>query len=117
MPAPDGNVRSASPHSGPGNPGPSSCTTSDGTGSCSVNLTSGVTGVTTVSAHTTVTVCRRVLTRNTDGVAATGPAVKTWVNARISITPNATNEVGQPHTFTVTLEKDTGTGTFVAGRR
>ena len=30
---------------------------------------------------------------------------------------DATNEVGQPHTFTVTLEKDTGTGTFVAGRR
>src|SRR6185503_5983650 len=30
--------------------------------------------------------------------------------ARISIAPNATNEVGQPHTFTVTLEKDTGSG-------
>ena len=27
--------------------------------------------------------------------------------ARIAIAPNATNEVGQPHTFTVTLEKDT----------
>jgi hypothetical protein len=34
--------------------------------------------------------------------------------AKIEITPNATNEVGQPHTFTVTLSKDaTGTGPFV----
>ena len=39
-----------------------------------------------------------------------GPATKTWVDARIAIAPNATNEVGQPHTFTVTLEKDTGDG-------
>ena len=29
--------------------------------------------------------------------------MKRWVNAKITITPNATNEVGQPHTFTVTL--------------
>ena len=51
------------------------------------------------------------LTRHTNGTGAnSGPAVKTWVNARISIAPNATNEVGQPHTFTVTLQKDTGTG-------
>ena len=47
-----------------------------------------------------------VLTRNTDGTGAnSGPAVKTWVNAKIAITPNATNEVGQPHTFTVTLRR------------
>ena len=30
--------------------------------------------------------------------------------AKIAIAPNATNEVGQPHTFTVTLQKDTGSG-------
>src|SRR4029079_5621335 len=53
-------------------------------------------------------------TVQTDGAAGnSGDAVKTYVDARISITPNATNEVGQPHTFTVTLTKDTGTGTFV----
>src|SRR5262249_6659742 len=28
--------------------------------------------------------------------------------------PDATNEVGKPHTFTVTLQKDQGTGTFEA---
>ena len=64
-----------------------------------------------MSAHTTFTTPGGVvLTRTTDGVGANrGPAVKTWVNARISIAPNATNEVGQPHTFTVTLEKDPAT--------
>src|SRR5262249_42801034 len=30
------------------------------------------------------------------------------------IAPSATNGVGQSHTFTVTLQKDPGTGTFVA---
>src|SRR5207249_4238880 len=55
------------------------------------------------------------ITPNTDGTDSnSGPATKTWVNARILIAPNATNEVGQPHTFTVTLQKDTGTGVFVA---
>jgi hypothetical protein len=37
------------------------------------------------------------------------------VNAKISIAPNATNAVGQPHTFTVTVQKDTGSG-FVAAQ-
>ena len=51
------------------------------------------------------------LTRNTDGVGANcGPAVKTWVNAQISITPDAFNAVGQGHTFIVTLLKDAGDG-------
>jgi len=40
-------------------------------------------------------------------------ATKNWASARISIAPSATNEIGHPHTFTVTLEKDTGTGSFV----
>ena len=55
-------------------------------------------------------------TRTTgDAHVGDGPnATKKWVNARISIAPNATNEVGQPHTFTVTLQKDTGAG-FVPG--
>ena len=44
------------------------------------------------------------------GPGGSGPATKVWVAARISIAPNATNEIGQPHTFTVTLEKDSGTG-------
>ena len=51
------------------------------------------------------------MTRTTNGTGAnSGTASKVWVNARISIAPNATNEIGQPHTFTVTLEKDSGSG-------
>ena len=38
---------------------------------------------------------------------------KTWVDARISITPSGTNKVNDPHTFTVTVEKNSGAG-FVA---
>src|SRR5262249_10407286 len=67
-----------------------------------------------VSARTTVSVGGVMLTRNTNGVGAnSNPSVKTWVNARISIAPNATNPVGASHTFTVTLQKDLGTGVFV----
>jgi RTX calcium-binding nonapeptide repeat (4 copies) len=113
--APDGTQISYTIDSGPGgfittNP----CTTSGGTGSCQISLQSAVTGVTTVSAHTNVTVAGLSLQRDTNGLSGnSGPATKTWVNARIAIAPNATNEVGQPHTFTATLEKDTGTGVFV----
>ena len=69
-----------------------------------------------MTAHTTLTVGGVSLTRTTNGTGGnSGPAVKTWVNARISITPNAFNEINAPHTFTVTLEKDAGDGAgFVA---
>src|SRR4029453_17938108 len=42
-----------------------------------------------------------------------GNASKSWASAKIVIAPSATNEVGHSHTFTVTLSKDTGTGSFV----
>jgi hypothetical protein len=115
--APDGTAISFTIDSGPGSfTSPNPCTTSGGTGSCTITLSSAVTGVTTVSAHSTLLVSGVSLTRNTNGVGAnSGPATKTWVNAAISIAPNATNEVGQPHTFTVTLQKDVGDGAgFVA---
>jgi len=52
------------------------------------------------------------LTRNTNGAGAnSGAATKQFVNAKIAISPSAaTNEIGAPHTFTVTLSKDTGNG-------
>jgi hypothetical protein len=58
-----------------------------------------------------------LLTRATnDGrVGDSVDAKKTWEAAKITIAPNATNEVGQAHTFVVTLQKDTGNGAgFVA---
>jgi hypothetical protein len=96
--------------SGPGTLSGASCTT-DASGDCTIDLTSSTTGVTTLSAHTTVSVSGVSLTRATDGTAgSSAPATKRWVDARISLSPNATNEVGTAHTFTVTLEEDTGDG-------
>jgi hypothetical protein len=51
------------------------------------------------------------LFRETDGLAGnSGDATKVWVGARISIAPDDTNEVGDDHTFTVTVEKNEGQG-------
>src|SRR5262249_58286156 len=92
------------------------CTTSGGTGSCSVSYSSATTGVDVVVASTTVSVGGVSLTRATDSThGSSGPATKRWVNAKIAIAPNATNVVGQPHTFTVTLSQDTGDGTGFNG--
>src|SRR5262249_37709729 len=50
-----------------------------------------------------------VVTRSTNGLAGnSGPAVKREVNAKITIAPSAVNEVGQSHTFTVTVLQDDG---------
>ena len=47
----------------------------------------------------------------TNGQSGSGSdATKTFVDARIHITPDATNEVGQPHTFTAFVEKNLGLG-------
>jgi hypothetical protein len=93
------------------------CTTVGATGSCTITLTSSATGVSTVNASTSVLVFGVSLTRSTNGQAFnSGPATKTWVDAKIAISPlTATNRVGDPHTFTVTLMKDLGDGNgFVA---
>ena len=49
-------------------------------------------------------------TEHRRGLAGSGPATKTFVDAKISITPDATNEVGHPHTFTVTVQHNSGNG-------
>jgi hypothetical protein len=49
--------------------------------------------------------------RETDGLAGNSDdAVKTWVDARISIDPTATNGITEPHTFTVTVAVNNGSG-------
>ena len=70
-----------------------------------------------MQAASTLAVGGVSLTRTT-GQAAPGHvngdnAAKNWVGAKITIAPDATNEIGNPHTFTVTVSKDTGAG-FVA---
>jgi hypothetical protein len=72
-------------------------------------FTSASAGQVTGHATVTLTVGGVTLTRETNGLAGnSGDAVKTFVDARIVITPNATNEVGDPHTFTVTVLQDDG---------
>jgi hypothetical protein len=92
--------------------GSNQCTTVGTTGECQLAISSNATGQTTVHATTTLSVGGVTLTRATGDSHAgdSGDAQKQWVNARILIAPNATNEVGQPHTFTVTVEADTGAG-------
>jgi hypothetical protein len=49
------------------------------------------------------------LHRETNGLSGnSGDAVKRYVDARVTIAPDATNPVGAPHTFTVTVQQDDG---------
>jgi uncharacterized repeat protein (TIGR01451 family) len=115
--APAGTAITFTIVSGPGGfVGPSNCSTLGATGSCTAVISSATPGTTTVRAGTDVTVRGFTLHRETGDANAgdSANATKAWATARIEIAPSATNEIGKPHTFTVTLSKDTGTGAFVA---
>jgi hypothetical protein len=92
--------------------GPVSGTT-DGGGHFFVSFTSATAGQVIGNASTTFSVGGVSLTRAT-GDSHTGdggPATKTFVDANIQITPaTATNPVGSPHTFTVTVQQNAGQG-------
>ncbi|MEW5990764.1 MAG: prealbumin-like fold domain-containing protein, partial [Chloroflexota bacterium] len=100
------------PGGAPGTVVDSDCTDgTDATGNCYVIVNSAVAGVFDVHAASNVQVGGLSLARETDGVAPnSGDATKTYVDARISIAADETNEVGDPHTFTVLVEGDDGTG-------
>ena len=93
------------------------CTYTGGaaTASCTVTITSAVAGTTVVSATSDIPVSGQTITRTTNTAVNTaaggsGNASKIWATARIRIAPNDANEIGQPHTFTVTVDQDTGSG-------
>jgi len=94
--------------------GPAGPTGADG--KCTVIANSNATGTATVNASGTVTVNGVAIAVATNGYGAHDIAnQKTWVDAKIAIAPDATNEVTRPHTFTVTVQKDLGNGAgFVA---
>src|SRR5207249_5008089 len=81
-----------------------------------VAINSATAGTFTANASDTVTMGGVTVTRDTDpatasigaGPGGSGPAVKTYEDARITITPSATNEVNKPHTFVVTVQQDDG---------
>ncbi len=80
-------------------------------GSCSVTIVSNSPGGVDIHATTTFSVLGVSLTRATGtGGLNSADAHKDYVNARILIEADDTNEVGTPHTFKVTVEQDTGSG-------
>lgn len=87
-------------------------TVAGGQGKATVTINSSAGAVLTIHAATDVVVGGVSLHRETDGLGGNGgDAQKTYVNLNISITPGtATNLVGDAHTFTVTVQKDEGTG-------
>jgi len=93
---------------GPGTLDPESALT-DVNGEAVTTLISTETGTTTVKASTTV--YDHDLSTDGEGYSSYA-AEKEWVDARISIFPDGVNPVGQPHDFTITVEKypDESTG-------
>lgn len=100
----------ASITSGPGSfVGNNTCTTNV-SGECTVTINSPTTGLTTVQAAATVSVNGKSINLVTDGQGGNAPpAIKRWVNARLSVNPpEATNVLNHVHVFTAHLELDFG---------
>ncbi len=80
-------------------------------GTCSVTFTSNSAGTVTGHASADVLVSGSLFFVETDGVSPnSGDAVKTFVDAKISIAPDDTNSVSEDHTFQVTVQQDDGSG-------
>ncbi len=83
----------------------------DASGDCDVIINSAAAGTFTISATVEITVSGVVLDRATDGEGQnSGDATKVYVDAAITISPDAANMVGVAHTFTVTVTADDGSG-------
>ena len=90
--------------------GINTCST-NASGQCSVQINSNTIGANTIKAAVDAQVSTEVIHRETDSThGSSGPATKTYVKAKITISPNATNQVDEAHTFTVTVEADNGSG-------
>jgi len=116
QPAPDGSTATWT-FDGPGTTAPGTTCTNPGTtsGTCNITLANNQTAGTGTLTITSVTftVNGQELTAHLTAAGSPPPptATKTWINYRITVSPAiATNIVGQPHTFTVLVERDMGTG-------
>ena len=113
----------ASIASGPGSfVGSPTCNYTGGaaSASCTVTITSAVTGTTKVHATSDISFTnatgrspgrpRRRTTRRSARLPAQPATTRTkkWVKAKITIAPDTTNEINQPHTFTATVFTDNG---------
>jgi hypothetical protein len=83
----------------------------DAAGNFQVSFSSTTAGQVIGNATATVNAGGVILMPSTDGVNGdSGPADKTFEDEVITITPNATNVVGAPHTFTATVFINRGDG-------
>ncbi|MFC2105366.1 lamin tail domain-containing protein, partial [Candidatus Bipolaricaulota bacterium] len=89
-----------------------SSATTNASGQASVQINSSTPGSVYIRASATVAVGGIPLTRQTDGTGNNSDdAGKTYVHARMTFGPDeATNVVGDPHTFTAHLQINDGTG-------
>ncbi len=81
-----------------------------GTLTCSLTINSDKGGVFTANATATVTIGGVVFELATNGEGGSGPAIKTYVDADIQVTPDGVNAVGDPHTVTGHVNIDEGAG-------
>ena len=80
-------------------------------GVCTVTFTSPTGGIVNGTATATFSILGVTVTRTTNGVGMNSvPAIKKFVDAFITIMPNAVNQVNQFHTFTITVKEDAGDG-------
>jgi Prealbumin-like fold domain len=92
--------------------GGNTCTTIGVTGACTVQINTSSAGSVDIHATTTFNVGGISVTRATTGTGGNSVnANKVYVDAYITIGPaTATNTVGDPHTFTVTVKQNLGDG-------
>ena len=82
-------------------------------GQCTVVINSTVAGTFVANASATFTVNTVSITRSTagnSGPGGSGAATKVFVDGNITIAASAVNEVTNAHTFTVTVNGDSGSG-------
>ena len=95
--------------------GPGGVPPAEGVGQCSVTFTSNSPGTVTGNASAIVTLNTtpnnvNLSVSTADANSPTGSAIKRFVDARISIDPDDVNGIGEPHTFTVLVEANSGSG-------
>lgn len=112
-PAPDGTIVTVTLTDQNGNPvTPTTDTCATGTvgGTCSVTFSSNVAGVITGHAEADIDVGDTTVHVETGGTGNNPDAIKRFVDAKISITPDDVNGIGETHTFVVDVDKDLGDG-------
>lgn len=83
-------------------------------GTCTVTFSSNTPGIITGHVEGNVVIGDTPIPVSTGGVGENPDATKYYVDGRISIAEDDTNGIGEPHTFTVTVEADNGSGSGFA---